>query len=73
MSTKSLFVAAQDYLVFSRLVNSDPVVGERLSGVDFVSCVLRELTVEDEKKSCSFKDDDLVGFVLERDVGLRGP
>jgi hypothetical protein len=36
VATESLFVAAEDDLVLARNINTDSIVGERLSGIDFL-------------------------------------
>ena len=47
-------------MVFARLLNADTVVGKRLGRV----------VVENEQQPGTFKNDDLVNFVLEGYVGL---
>ncbi len=59
-STEALLIAAQDDLVFARLLNADSVVGE----------ALRRVKVEHEEQACSFVNDNFVYFMLQRNIGL---
>merc|ERR1711974_182086 len=61
MSTKPLVVRIKYDLVLSRLFNSDSIVSVGIGPVE----------IEDEEQTTPFKDDNLVLFVLERDVSLR--
>lgn len=59
--SEPLLVTREQHAVSSRHVHSDSEVDEGFGWVE----------VEDEEETCSFEDDDLVGFVFKGDVGLR--
>lgn len=61
VSRKLLVVRSQRNSMFCQPIRSDTVV--RVG--------LRVVEVESKEELAAFKDDDLVAFVLERDVGLQ--
>ena len=60
-SSELFIIAAQNNLVCSSDIYSNPVVGEAFSGVE----------VEYEEKTGTFIYDNLVDFVLKGDIRLR--
>lgn len=61
-AAKTFLVAGQHDTIFARLLNANAVVRERVGRVE----------VEDKHQTCPLEDDNLVYFVLERDVCRRG-
>jgi len=58
--SEASLVTAENNAVLATLVNADPIISEAFGRVE----------VEDEKQSCSFIDNDFVGFVLQRHICL---